>query len=76
MAPKKNEPWMFRFYLRGRYSQTSVSIIQRRLEQLRQEAAKLSSEDNALPIEERQHIGLLMAMRPWEPSLFENMKRK
>ncbi|MCG7815218.1 XRE family transcriptional regulator, partial [Alteromonas sp. MCA-1] len=30
----------------------------------------------ALPIEERQHIGLLMAMRPWEPSLFENMKRK
>ncbi len=76
MDPKKNEPWMFRFYLRGRYSQTSISIIQRRLEQLRQEAAKLSSEDNALPIEERQHIGLLMAMRPWEPSLFENMKRK
>ncbi len=29
MDPKKNEPWMFRFYLRGRYSQTSVSIIQR-----------------------------------------------
>ena len=76
MDPKKNERWMFRFYLRGRYSQTSISIIQRRLEQLRQEAAKLSSEDNALPIEERQHIGLLMAMRPWEPSLFENMKRK
>ena len=76
MAPKKNEPWMFRSYLRGRYSPSSVAIIQRRLEQLRQEAAKLSSEDNALPIEERQHIGLLMAMRPWEPSLFENMRRK
>ncbi|WDT85533.1 helix-turn-helix domain-containing protein [Alteromonas sp. 009811495] len=75
MAPKKNEPWMFRSYLRGRYSPSSVAIIQRRLEQLRQEAAKLSSEDNALPIEERQHIGLLMAMRPWEPSLFENMRR-
>lgn len=76
MAPKKNEPWMFRSYLRGRYSPSSVAIIKRRLEQLRQEAAKLSSEDNALPIEERQHIGLLMAMRPWEPSLFENMRRK
>ena len=75
MAPKKNEPWMFRSYLRGRYSPSSVAIIQRRLEQLRHEAAKLSSEDNALPIEERQHIGLLMAMRPWEPSLFENMRR-
>ncbi|WP_338518802.1 helix-turn-helix domain-containing protein [Alteromonas gracilis] len=76
MAPKKNEPWMFRSYLRGRYSPSSVAIIKRRLEQLRQEAAKLSSEDNAVPIEERQHIGLLMAMRPWEPSLFENMRRK
>jgi DNA-binding Xre family transcriptional regulator len=76
MAPKKNEPWMFRSYLRGRYSPSSIAIIKRRLEQLRQEAAKLSSEDNALPIEERQHIGLLMAMRPWEPSLFENMRRK
>lgn len=76
MVPKKNEPWMFRSYLRGRYSPSSVAIIKRRLEQLRQEAAKLSSEDNALPIEERQHIGLLMAMRPWEPSLFENMRRK
>ncbi len=75
MAPKKNEPWMFRFYLRGRYSPSSIAIIQRRLEQLRQEAAKLSNEDNALPIDERQHVGLLMAMRPWEPSLFENMRR-
>ena len=75
MAPKKNEPWMFRSYLRGRYSPSSVAIIQRRLEQLRQEAAKLSKEDNALPIDERQHVGLLMAMRPWEPSLFEKMKR-
>jgi len=75
MAPKKNEPWMFRSYLRGRYSPSSVAIIQRRLEQLRQEAAKLSKEDNVLPIDERQHVGLLMAMRPWEPSLFEKMKR-
>lgn len=75
MAPKKNEPWMFHSYLRGRYSPSSIAIIQRRLEQLRQEAAKLSTEDNKLPIEARQHVGLLMAMRPWEPSLFENMRR-
>ena len=75
MAPKKNEPWMFRFYLRGRYSPTSIAIIQRRLEQIRQEAAQLSDEDNTLPIDDRQHVGLLLAMRPWEPSLFENMRR-
>lgn len=76
MAPKRNEPWTFRFYLRGRYSQSSIDIIQRRLNQLTKEAAILNEEDMALPISERTHMGLLMAMRPWEPSLFENMRRK
>jgi DNA-binding Xre family transcriptional regulator len=75
MAPKQNEPWHFRFYLRGRYSQSSVEIIQRKLNQLTKEAAILNQEDADLPLNKRQHIGLLMAMRPWEPSLFENMRR-
>lgn len=75
MAPKKNEPWTFRFYLRGRYSQSSVDIIQRRLNQLTHEAAQLNEEDARLPISQRTHMGLLMAMRPWEPSLFEDMRR-
>lgn len=75
MAPKKNEPWAFRFYLRGRYSQSSIEIIQRRLNQLTREAAELNEEDARLPINERTHMGLLMAMRPWEPSLFEAMRR-
>ncbi|MDT0596296.1 helix-turn-helix domain-containing protein [Glaciecola petra] len=75
MAPKQNEPWTFRFYLRGRYSQTSVDIIQRKLNQITQEAAQLNQEDQSLPLHQRQHMGLLLAMRPWEPSLFEKMKR-
>ena len=75
MAPKKNEPWTFRFYLRGRYSPTSIDIIQRRLDQITHEAAQLNEEDRSLPVTERKHMGLLMAMRPWEPSLFENMRR-
>jgi DNA-binding Xre family transcriptional regulator len=75
MAPKQNEPWSFRFYLRGRYSQSSVDIIQRKLKQVTQEAAQLNEEDQALPLHKRQHMGMLLAMRPWEPSLFENMKR-
>ena len=75
MAPKNDEPWNFRFYLRGRYSQTSVDIIQRKLNQLTKEAAELNDEDAELPLSQRQHMGLLMAMRPWEPSLFEQMRR-
>lgn len=75
MAPKQNEQWLFRFYLRGRYSQSSIDIIQRKLNQLTKEAAALNLEDSDLPLNKRQHIGLLMAMRPWEPSLFEKMRR-
>lgn len=76
MAPKHNEPWTFRFYLRGRYSQSSIDIIQRKLNQVTQEAAQLNVEDQSLPLDKRQHMGMLLAMRPWEPSLFEDMKRK
>jgi DNA-binding Xre family transcriptional regulator len=75
MAPKQNEQWNFRFYLRGRYSQSSIDIIQGKLNQLTKEAAVLNQEDVDLPLAKRQHIGLLMAMRPWEPSLFEKMRR-
>lgn len=75
MAPKQNEPWTFRFYLRGRYSQSSVDIIQRKLNQVTQEAAQLNVEDQSLPLHQRRHMGMLLAMRPWEPSLFEKMKR-
>ncbi|GAA6183710.1 helix-turn-helix transcriptional regulator [Aliiglaciecola sp. NS0011-25] len=76
MAPKKDEIWNFRLYIRGRYSQTSIEIIQRKLNQLTKEASDLNQEDAALPLAKRQHMGILMAMRPWEPSLFENMRRK
>ena len=76
MAPKQSEAWTFRFYLRGRYSQSSIDIIKRKLDHIRQEAAQLNAEDQALPLHQRQHMGILLAMRPWEPSLFENMKRK
>ncbi len=75
MTPKQKEPWAFRFYLRGRYSASSVEIIKRKLNQLTKEAAQLNLEDSTLPLNKRQHFGLLMAMRPWEPSLFEALKR-
>lgn len=76
MAPKQNEQWTFRFYLRGRYSQSSIDIIQRKLNQVTLEAAQLNVEDQSLPLHKRQQMGMLLAMRPWEPSLFEKMKRE
>lgn len=65
----------FRFYIRGTYSQTSIDIIKRKLNQLKKEVAQLNQEDATLPLENRQHIGLLLAMRPWELPHFQKLRR-
>lgn len=75
IASTFDAPNSFRFYLRGTYSQSSIDIIQRKLNQLTKEAAVLNQDDAALPLESREHIGLLLAMRPWELSLFKDMRR-
>jgi len=65
----------FRFYMRGSYSAASVAIIKNRLNQLTREVAALNQEDAKLPLDKRQHLGLLLAMRPWELKMFEAMQR-
>ena len=75
MADKFDQPNCFRFYLRGSYSSSSLAIIERKLNQLTKEVALLNQEDAQLPLAKRQHVGLLMAMRPWQISFFEQLKR-
>jgi len=65
----------FRFYLRGTYSQSSIDIINRKLNQLTKEVALLNQEDAILPLENRKHMGLLMAMRPWELTSFAQLRK-
>lgn len=76
MASKFDGDDCFRFYLRGRYSNASIALIKRKLNQLTKEAAQLNIDDASLPINKRKHIGILFAMRPWEPSLFEQFRRQ
>ena len=75
LAKPFTEDNSFRFYVRGTYSQTSLDIIKRKLNQLKAEVAQLNHEDAALPLENRQHIGLLLAMRPWELPHFKALRR-
>ena len=65
----------FRFYIRGTYTQTSIDIIERKLKKLKKEVALLNQEDALLPVDNRQHVGLLFAMRPWEMSIFKALRR-
>ena len=75
MASSFTDDNNFRFYIRGTYSQTSIDIIERKLTQLKKEVAQLNQEDALLPIENRQHIGLLLALRPWEMPQFKALRR-
>lgn len=65
----------FRFYFRGHYSEASIALLKGKLNQLTQEAGLLNQQDARLPVDKRQHVGLLLAIRPWELSLFEAIRR-
>ena len=75
MVSRFNEENSFRFYLRGTYSQSSIDVITKKLNQLTDDAAMLNQEDAKLPLANRKHIGLLIAMRPWELSSFAALRK-
>lgn len=66
----------FRYYIRGTYSQESINTIERKLKQLKKEVAALNQEDAQLPLKDRQHVGLMLAMRPWEMAQFNDLRRR
>lgn len=64
-----------KFYIRGTFSQSSINEIERKLNLLKKDIAALNHEDANLPINKRQHIGVLLAMRPWELPIFKSLRR-
>ncbi|MBU2884324.1 helix-turn-helix transcriptional regulator [Gilvimarinus agarilyticus] len=69
------EPESFRFYLRGSFTQSSIEHLQNKLEQLTLEAEEMNRQDARIPLDKRTHIGILLAMRPWELSAFRALRR-
>ncbi|MCF2858314.1 helix-turn-helix transcriptional regulator [Pseudoalteromonas sp. SMS1] len=70
-----NQEECYRFYLRGSYSDATIATIKRRLQQLTKEVAQLNEQDIKLPLNKRQGVGLLLAMRPWQLGQFKSMLR-
>ncbi|TLU66650.1 helix-turn-helix transcriptional regulator [Thalassotalea litorea] len=66
----------FRFYLRGSYSASSINLIKKKLQHLKQECDELNQQDSKINPANRQHIGVLLAMRPWELSMFRQLRRR
>lgn len=66
-----NETENPRMFLSGLLSERSATIIHQRLRTLSEEFTRLHRQDSELPINRRKSIGLFVAMREWEFSLFK-----
>lgn len=74
-ASRFDGPGETRTVLSGMLSVRANAELQRKMERLVAEFHTLHQEDERLPIEERYGTSLVMAMRPWEPSVFQSLRR-
>jgi transcriptional regulator with XRE-family HTH domain len=65
----------FRSYLSGMFSRAANAEIIRKLKRLEEDIKDLRDESDSLPLDERFGCSLIMAIRPWEPKVFEEMRR-
>jgi DNA-binding Xre family transcriptional regulator len=69
-------PGELRLFVNGMLSRASNALICQRMERLAQEFRQLHLDDQRIPLEERHGTSLALAIRPWELSVFENMRRE
>lgn len=69
----KNE---FRLFLSGNLSDKSISHFIKTLNELAREFSELHADDKNTPINEKQNIGMLLAIRPWELSAFTRLRKE
>ena len=60
-----------RLFLAGLLSDRSVALLNQRLRTLTEEFTQLHRQDSELPMSQRRSVGLLIAMREWEFSVFK-----
>jgi len=65
----------FRGYLSGMFSRAAHAEIIRKIRRLEEDIKDLRDESDSLPLDERFGCTLLMAIRPWEPKVFEELRR-
>jgi DNA-binding Xre family transcriptional regulator len=70
-----NQPGEKRLFLAGMLSRAANESFQRKLEKLAEEFHDLHLQDARLPTSQRFGTTAIMAMRLWEPSVFEQKRR-
>jgi len=64
-----------RLFLYGLLSESSVQLLQNKLQTLAKEFTELLRHDMSLPVAKRHTIGFLLAMRPWQAEMFQALTR-
>ena len=60
----------------GMLSRGSNATLMKKMQRLLAEFSELHEEDSGLPLDERFGSSLMIALRPWELSLFQALRRK
>ncbi len=71
-----NGPGEFRIFLSGMFSRDANADIIRRIKRLAEDAHELKEDSEVLPLDERFGCTLIMAIRPWEAKIFDDMRRE
>ena len=65
----------FRIFVSGMISRTANAEIIKKIQHLAQEMNDMNIESESLPLEQRFGTSLMMAIRPWEINVFEELRR-
>jgi transcriptional regulator with XRE-family HTH domain len=65
----------FRIYVSGMFSRSANAEIIRKIKRLADDAHDLREDSDSLPLAERFGCSLIMAIRPWEVGVFDQMRR-
>ena len=72
---KFDEPGEFKVFISGMLSSTANAEIIRKIKRLGEETNELEKESESLPLDQRFGVSVVMAIRPWEPKLFDELRR-
>lgn len=64
-----------RIYMMGMLSKNSLNTLRNKIEMLAREFSSLQQDDSRLPARSRFNTGLMLAIRPWELSVFAELTR-
>ncbi len=70
-----NQPGHYHIFLSGPVTQSTHQTMVRKLEELSREMAILQKHDLRYPVRQRYNVSLVMALRPWDFSLFKTFLR-